>query len=75
MPEPQPTAKGTYFYFTEPQSKNTEFKIMLGMQTDSGYKPCKIMDSSKGKSLITYTLNAYETVYKWVEEDQILIIE
>jgi hypothetical protein len=66
--------KGTYFIDHVTQPKNTEFKLMMGMKTESEPIPCKILATENGKVMIEYNPGGTETNIKWINEEQIITV-
>ena len=70
----KPTEKGTYFIDKLVPPKNTEFKLLLGIRTESEPIPCKILANHFGKTMIEYS-SGTETFVKWVEKEQVITVE
>lgn len=68
------TGKGTYFIDRPAPTKNTEFKLLMGIKNEPEPIACKILGELNGKTMIEYS-SGTETFVKWVEKEQIITVE
>jgi hypothetical protein len=65
----------TFFTDNVLQPKNTEFKVQVGRNLISEPIECEVLFNQGGKSYISYSVRDGETIYKWVDENQVQIVE
>jgi hypothetical protein len=60
----------TYYKYTPPKAKNTEFKINFH-QSEPVLIPCRVITRQYGKPYISYKRGEY-TVYEFVDSELII---